>query len=136
VYSSVFQIEWFKSVSFPMSKFIPKNPDTYFPVIGALRAHALEVQESLLAEADKVQIDTFAFFDGIRSDEVHLTESQRALHEEVLDIEKRWATAETVNASHQPYREAVHFFNRKEQTIREMTAKMEELTNRVPELPH
>jgi hypothetical protein len=119
-----------------MGKFVPKDPDTYFPVINNLRAHALELQESLLAEADNVHIDTFAFFDQIRNEEIHLTESQRALHEEVLVIESRWANADTVNASHQPYREAVQFFTGKEQALREMTAQMKTLTDRVAELPH
>jgi alpha/beta superfamily hydrolase len=118
-----------------MAGFLPKDPDGWFPLIQGLRASALEVQESLLAEANGVRVDTFAFFDEIRSQELNLTESQRGLHEEVLDIESRWADADTVNASHQPYREAVEFFSSKEGTIRETTAQMQQLMDRVAELP-
>ena len=115
--------------------FDPKNPDTYVKAFDQMKAHAADLQEELMAEADQVKVDAFAFFDEIRAQQIDLTESQRTLHESVLTIEDKWTKAETVEASHKQYREAIQFFSRNEQNIEAMTKKMQDLTTRVAETP-
>jgi hypothetical protein len=114
---------------------IPKDPDTYFAAINDLRANSAQIQQALAAEADRVRVDTFDFFDGMIGPQIELTESQHGLHESVLDIEEKWTNAPTVTASHLEYREAVGFFNRQEQNINAMAQQMQELTDRVARLP-
>jgi hypothetical protein len=118
-----------------MAHFEPRDPDTYFPIINELRAQAAELQDTLLAEASKIQVDTFGFFEGIRPAQIQLTESQQDVHRDVLSIEARWADAKTIRDSHRQYREAVEFFGRKEREIGVMTEMMENLSCRVAELP-
>lgn len=115
--------------------FDPRYPDTYVKAFDQMKAQAADLHEMLMAEAETVKVDAFAFFDEVRAQQIDLTESQRTLHEKVLTIEDKWTKAETVEASHKQYREAIQFFSRNETNINTMAQKMEELTSRVAAAP-
>ena len=114
--------------------FDPKDPDTYFKAFNQMKSEAAELQATLLAEADKVKVDAFDFFETIRAQQIGLTELQKALHENVLEIEENWAKAETVEASHRQYEAAIDFFSRNAESLQSMTKKMQNLTEKVAEI--
>lgn len=115
--------------------FDPKYPEAFFEVYNQLKNQAEELQTSLMREASQTKVDNFRFFDEIKNQQIELTNSQKQLHHDVIAIENKWAQAESVSASHKQYRQAVSFFNQKEQEIDAVTKKMQDLTLKIAEVP-
>ncbi|OHS95540.1 hypothetical protein TRFO_10422 [Tritrichomonas foetus] len=89
----------------------------------------------MLGEEEDEEADNHQFFDDVREKHKVLIDLQKDLHEDVVDVENKWANVRTLSAIHKQYHSAVSFFQEKEIKLQAMAEKMQNLTDTIAMLP-